>query len=199
MIRISPEPALIWQVHEDGSMSIYDAETGKVGWPVRAAARSGVIHNVGDHQVVQIPLVFHGANLRETDKGLYYTQTLNLTIGLDVMRTQELTVQVEVIGAADGDACTYVPAADKKRAASSQQVASTGLPSSLAECICNNDCANAPRDGSCDDGGPGFDYAGCDLGTDCAVSLTLPVLDLRAGRCSGVRARQPRDLEQALP
>ena len=36
------------------------------------------------------------------------------------------------------------------------------------QCMCENTCIQAPRDGVCDDGGPGNDYAECNLGTDCA-------------------------------
>ena len=33
--------------------------------------------------------------------------------------------------------------------------------------VCNDDCS-FPRDGECDDGGPGSEYSDCNLGTDCS-------------------------------
>ena len=152
---------------------------------------AGTVALSGVQQVVHIPLYISGKNLAETEQGVYYTQTLNLTVGLDVTKTQELTVHVEVTSAVLGEACTHVGGGDANRSASSQRSdLLSGEFSISTACTCNNDCENAPRDGFCDDGGPGYDYAACALGTDCAVRIALepPSLEPRADAPRAVRA-----------
>ena len=44
-------------------------------------------------------------------------------------------------------------------------------PPSIPGCLCSNECVGNPdyaNDGMCDDGGAGFEYTSCELGTDCA-------------------------------
>ena len=183
-------------IFPNGSMSVLF--NGVEGWPMRVRQTTGVAEpSRGYTRNVDIPIIFDTKNVRETERfpyqqklrvmaevqqadGAYrFSRDIMVSLFYRVVSAHSLS---GIHGPADRDAralpqvrvavsadvvpaeCTYVPPPPPSPPAPpSVPAENVTIP-----CMCENTCLKAPRDGVCDDGGPGHNYIECELGTDCA-------------------------------
>lgn len=116
-------------------------------------------------RVVRVPLLLSSRNVSESARDPY-AQALNVEVAVGGRTyTERLFVELSVSAAAVASRSTYVapPTPPPPAPPIHPPDQATTMP-----CVCENTCAEAPWDGTCDDGGPGHQYGGCALGTDCA-------------------------------
>ena len=147
----------------DGSLLLFDGELGRSVKLVDTYGGTGPI--LADapwfmSSQLKIPIAFSAVDVRETDERDSYNLPIEVVMPLDdgAERTN-LTLRVTVTAQAVASQCTLVPF-------NATEVVEDGA--AVSGCVCQNTCASAPRDGVCDDGGPGNDFSLCALGTDCA-------------------------------
>ena len=152
-------------IEMDGSLRIHDdaqrTSAGISGTLVRFPTGSGPAVMSADGGVA-IPFTLDSAGIRELDRRDAYVQLLQVELHLDQVYRTNLSMRVSLSAQAVASRSTFVPPASP----APPPIGSWNGTSS--RCVCENTCSHAPRDDYCDDGGPGSDYAGCALGTDCA-------------------------------